>query len=137
MNYSLDAFNTLVAEVEAQAGALAPEPCEGTAIKYPLPNDTTAIEHTCHCQNESVAIISYDPDGDDSGLGAGFARICLVCDSAGAFPNLTDSIFDYLSEHDAYSPPEDFLQLTEDGAFLREADIAHLTELGIEPEEED
>lgn len=97
--YSPDQFNALVADVDRQGGALLPEPCQGRTLKYPKARGKGHDKaETCSCGNESMAVITYDlPDSKKLAQamrdrGAGFARVCLVCDYGGLWPRFIKAV---------------------------------------------
>ena len=98
--YSPDEFNALVAEVDRQGGALLPDLCEGRVLKYAKPRSKNHdLAQTCHCGNESMAVVTYEPSDDEEKdrqmreRGAGFARVCLVCDLAGLWPRYQEAVY--------------------------------------------
>ena len=93
MDYSPDEFTALRAAIERAGGAILPEKCEGTFAVFPVPNGTrTTRTKTCHCKNNSMVVLPYEPGEDDEECadmrerGAGFVRVCAVCDSVGRWP---------------------------------------------------
>lgn len=94
MNYSPDEWDALTAEVERQGGALLPDECKGRYVSFPVKNsDRMTKAQTCGCGNDSMAVTIYEPHKNANvakkmrSRGAGFARVCLVCDSVGAWPS--------------------------------------------------
>ena len=107
MNYSPEEWDALTAEVERQGGALLPDECKGRYVSFTVKNsDRVTKAKTCGCGNESMAVTIYDPHRNPKVAkkmrerGAGFARICLVCDSVGAWPNFAH-VIDREDEEDA------------------------------------
>ncbi len=93
MNYSLDQFNAIVAEIEGQGGAILPESCEGDALIYKIPgSDNTVKARTCGCTGNTLMVAPYEPSTNPKeskkllGKGAGFIRACIVCDGVGLWP---------------------------------------------------
>jgi hypothetical protein len=99
--FTLDDLNVLVEEVEHQGGAILPDRCEGQLVRFPKPRGKGFDEaHTCGCGNETMAVVTYDPVAETSKKrksmlerGAGFARVCLVCDLGMLWPRFK-SAFD-------------------------------------------
>lgn len=107
MNYSPDEWDALTEEVERQGGALLPDVCAGRFVSFTVKNsDRVTKAKTCGCGNESMAVTIYDPHKNQSVAkkmrerGAGFARVCLVCDSVGSWPDFEHVIAE-LQEEDA------------------------------------
>lgn len=97
--YSPNQFTTLCEEVDRQGGAVLPDTCVPELLKFPKPqSDKVDLAETCHCYNESMAVVTYDPSDTDerrkkmAERGAGFARVCLVCDAAGLWPRFDKAL---------------------------------------------
>lgn len=97
--YSPNQFTTLCEEVDSQGGAILPDRCEPTMLKYAKPQDDGLdVAMTCACGNNSMAAVPYTPSAKPDTTkelierGAGFARICLICDGAGLWPRFEKSL---------------------------------------------
>lgn len=99
MNYSPDEWTALCSEVERQGGALLPDRCLPRFVSFSVPNsDRTTKAKTCGCREEAMFVVPYDPADNKKARvemrqrGAGFARVCGVCDAVGAWPIFTHVI---------------------------------------------
>jgi hypothetical protein len=107
MNYSPEALDALMQEVESQGGALLPDRCEKQDITYEAPPYNAASTQrraTCGCGNETIVVSIYDAGDGKVPSGAGFARVCAVCDDVGAWPRYCDAV--YNADPDM-RPPDD------------------------------
>ncbi len=98
MDYTHEEWPLLVAEIERQGGALLPEQCTGTVVKFPSPNKTRVNKsRTCNCHTEgdprqTMFVATYDVADNEKEAkklrdrGAGFVRACARCDGAGFWP---------------------------------------------------
>lgn len=96
ISYTPDEVLELAPAIERMGGALLPEKCEGRLAQYKVPETekTTNIK-TCHCNNQSLYVMPYEPsdaegkttDPEFRARGAGYARVCLHCDLIGHWPN--------------------------------------------------
>jgi hypothetical protein len=99
--FTHDEINLLVAEVERQGGAILPDRCEGQELRFPKARGKDFdLATTCGCGNETMAVVTYDPSGSSKKRkqmverGAGFARVCLVCDLGGLWPRFSKVLED-------------------------------------------
>lgn len=102
MGYEPDQWVELISAVEGVGGALLPDKCQGKMIPFSIPkSDQVTKARTCNCKNKSMFVIPYEPAGNKKQKqemrerGAGFARVCAVCDSVGAWPK-----FEHVMEDD-------------------------------------
>lgn len=93
MSYSPDEWSALCDEIERTGGALLPDKCTGVTISFPVPGTRKKSKIlTQHCEQETMLVIVYDPSMNDSernsmsGRGAGYARVCGLCDAVGSWP---------------------------------------------------
>lgn len=94
MNYSLEDFELLAAEVERQGGTLLPDKCEPQDVHFDAPpynKDHTEKRVTQGCGHEAIFVFPYDP-GPKCKNNAGFARACAVCDAVGGMPRFEKAI---------------------------------------------
>jgi hypothetical protein len=93
--YTPEEWDKLQVAIESSGGAILQDPCTGEPITFKAKKGgrkTTTT--TCHCDNQSMAVITYDvPSGMIKAIkerGGGFARVCLVCDAVGQWPNFIE-----------------------------------------------
>lgn len=92
--YTADDWTNLVTEVDRQGGAVLPDPCVGEPLTFKAvsKDGKSSSTETCNCKNLSMAALPYEPAVKAKDLakvrerGGGLARVCLVCDVAGAWP---------------------------------------------------
>ena len=105
MDYSPDAFAALWDEIEKQSGAMLPDKCETGSAAYTDPpyiqNLGVAKNVTCGCNNESRFVILYDiepgtpkEERNRRKAGSGYATVCAVCDSVGAYPRFCEAVYE-------------------------------------------
>jgi hypothetical protein len=100
--YSPDEWAKLQMEIEKKGGAILPEVCTGEPLKFDGKHKTNT--ETCFCSNQSMVVLMYDPFVEEGKLetasqrGAGFARVCLVCDAVGQWPKFRHVLDEIVEE---------------------------------------
>ena len=99
VEYTPDELVALQVEIERDGGAILPEACLGESVTFKKAKGGHAsTTRTCHCGNQTMAVLSYEPKVPAAKLaevrarGGGFIRVCIHCDVLGAWPKFADAV---------------------------------------------